>query len=99
VVSATVVSSVSVCLGKSNAQLTTEHKTSHNGTIGDSVSSPHTDEGDTMPDYLVELRGEAREVYAVTADSADEAREQWAGGSLYVSEASSMEVYDVREDS
>jgi hypothetical protein len=51
-----------------------------------------------MTDYLVELRGESREVYYVTASSPEEARENWMNGSLYVSESSSMEVYDVRED-
>lgn len=51
-----------------------------------------------MPDYIVELRGDVRELYTVTADSAEEARENWMSGSLFSSEASGMEVYDVRED-
>jgi 16S rRNA C967 or C1407 C5-methylase (RsmB/RsmF family) len=51
-----------------------------------------------MPEYIVEMRGECREVYVVEADSEIEARENWMNGSLQVQEASSMEVYDVRED-
>ena len=48
--------------------------------------------------YLVEMHGDVREVYAVDADSPEEAREAWAYGDLVVSEASSMEFYSVRED-
>lgn len=51
-----------------------------------------------MPDYVVTLRGEAREVYIVTADTAEEARERWSEGSFQVAEAYGMEVEDVRED-
>jgi hypothetical protein len=48
--------------------------------------------------YLVELRGESREVYYVEADSAEEARKNWMHGSLQVSEAYGMEVESIRED-
>lgn len=51
-----------------------------------------------MTTYLVELRGEVREVYTVEADSPEDARENWDKGDLYVSESSSMEVYTVEED-
>lgn len=52
-----------------------------------------------MPDYRVTLRGESREVYVITADTPEEARERWSEGDLYVSEASGMEVDSVEEDS
>jgi hypothetical protein len=52
-----------------------------------------------MAEYIVEMRGECREVYIVEADSEAEARENWMNGSLQVQEGSSMEIYDVREDS
>jgi Zn-finger nucleic acid-binding protein len=49
--------------------------------------------------YRVELRGESREVYAVEADSADEAREVWAErGTLEVQECYGMGVESVEED-
>lgn len=51
-----------------------------------------------MPDYLVELTGDLREVYAVEAASAEEARENWMDGHLVNSEAQGMSVYSVRED-
>lgn len=51
-----------------------------------------------MPDYLVELTGDVREVYAVTADSPEEAQENWMDGHLVISEAQGMSVYSVRED-
>lgn len=51
-----------------------------------------------MTAYMVELRGESREVYTVEADSAEEARERWAHGDLYVSEVSGMEVVSVVVD-
>jgi hypothetical protein len=44
------------------------------------------------------LYGQAREVYTVTADSPEDARERWDQGNLFVSEASSMEVASVEED-
>lgn len=51
-----------------------------------------------MAYYLVELRGESREVYSVEADSVEEAREKWEDGTLEIQESSSVEVYSVRED-
>lgn len=51
-----------------------------------------------MADYLVTMTGESREVYAVTADSEEEARANWQEGHLVVQESSSMEVDDVRLD-
>ena len=51
-----------------------------------------------MPDYRVTLYGDAREVYVVTADTPEEARERWHEGVLYVSEASDMVVDSVEED-
>ena len=51
-----------------------------------------------MPDYLVELTGECREVYAVEAESAEEARANWMDGHLVNSEAMGMSVHSVRED-
>ena len=51
-----------------------------------------------MPEYRVELRGEAREVLIVEADSAEEARENWVTGSSQIIECSSMEVYSVELD-
>jgi hypothetical protein len=54
--------------------------------------------GETVTEYLVTLYGQAREVYIVTAESLEDARERWHEGDLYVSEASSMEVAFVEED-
>lgn len=52
-----------------------------------------------MATYLVEMHGEAREVYAVEANSEEEAIRNWDfQGHLVVSESSSMEFYSVRED-
>jgi hypothetical protein len=51
-----------------------------------------------MSEWIVEMRGDVRELYSVTADTREEAEANWHNGSLVVSEASSMEVYDVRED-
>lgn len=51
-----------------------------------------------MPHYLVELTGDVREVYAVEADSAEDARANWIDGDLVNSEAQGMSVYSVRED-
>jgi hypothetical protein len=51
-----------------------------------------------VPTYRVELRGEARELFTVKADSPEEARERWAEGSSYLLEASSMEVVSVELD-
>jgi hypothetical protein len=51
-----------------------------------------------MTQYLVELRGDVREVYSIEAESADEAAANWHTGHLEISEASGMELVDVRED-
>lgn len=51
-----------------------------------------------MPAWLVELRGEAREVFAVEAETEEEARERWYEGHSQVLEASSMEVVSVELD-
>jgi hypothetical protein len=51
-----------------------------------------------MTTYKVELRGEARELFTVEADSPEKAAEKWADGESYLLEASSMEVYSVEED-
>lgn len=51
-----------------------------------------------MTVYRVELRGDVRELYVVIADSPEDARRRWQEGDLYLSEASSMEVYAVEED-
>jgi hypothetical protein len=49
-----------------------------------------------MPTYLVELRGDAREVYAVEADDPADAPEKWHTGTLVISEASGMDVESIR---
>jgi hypothetical protein len=51
-----------------------------------------------MPGYLVELRGESREVYYVEADSEEMAEERWMTGDLQVQESSSMEIFSIQED-
>lgn len=52
-----------------------------------------------MPDYLVEYTGNVREVYSVTADSAEAAKDVPLDEMyLVISESSSMEFYSVRED-
>lgn len=51
-----------------------------------------------MAQYLVELRGEAREVYVVEAESEDDARENWQQGTLDLTECYGMGVESVRED-
>jgi hypothetical protein len=48
--------------------------------------------------YLVEMVGEAREVYIVEAESEDEARANWMNGFHQITEASGMEVVSVRLD-
>jgi hypothetical protein len=51
--------------------------------------------GETVTEYLVTLYGQAREVYIVTAESLEDARERWHEGDLYVSRrhlAASMRV-------
>jgi hypothetical protein len=51
-----------------------------------------------MAVYRVEMRGEVREIYLIEAESEEDAKNRWHQGDLYVSEASGMEVYDVKED-
>jgi hypothetical protein len=48
--------------------------------------------------WIVEMVGEVRELYAVEADTADEARERWMEGERVLAESSSMEFHSVRED-
>lgn len=48
-----------------------------------------------MAQYLVELTGEAREVFMVEADSPEEAEANWADGHSVVLEASGMSVASV----
>jgi hypothetical protein len=50
-----------------------------------------------MAEYEVELVGEVREVYIVSAGDEEEAARMWPGGELKLSEASSMEVTNVKE--
>lgn len=52
-----------------------------------------------MPQFMVELHGEVRELYLVEADTAEEAEERWSESPLYLSEASGMEIYSVTEES
>lgn len=51
-----------------------------------------------MKQYLVELRGECREVYVVDAESEQEARDNWMNGHHQITEAEGMEVVGVRLD-
>ena len=56
-------------------------------------------EGNTMrQQYLVEMQGEVREVYAVEADSPEDAAERWMDGYLFVSESMGTEVFSVTVD-
>jgi hypothetical protein len=48
--------------------------------------------------YRVELRGEARELFTIEAESPEDAAERWFEGSSYLLEASGMEVVSVEED-
>ncbi len=48
--------------------------------------------------YLVELRGDSREVYVVEADTEEEARAHWWAGWLSIQESSGMVVTSVRLD-
>lgn len=50
-----------------------------------------------MSIYIVEMHGEVRELYEVEAESAEEARENWADGTLVLSEAYGMDFYSVTE--
>ncbi len=52
-----------------------------------------------MSEYLVELKGDCREVYIVNASSEQEARDNWMNGSHLLIEAEGMEVLSVRLDS
>jgi hypothetical protein len=51
-----------------------------------------------MPQYTVECRGEARELYTVEADSEEEAMAKWAEGDCYLTEVSSAEPVSARRD-
>lgn len=51
-----------------------------------------------MTTYLVELECEAREVYAVEADSPEEASERWDRGVRVVAEINAGTVISVREE-
>lgn len=52
-----------------------------------------------MPTYTVELEADyAREVYAVEADSPEEAAASWATGTLVVSEVEAGKVVNVTLD-
>jgi hypothetical protein len=52
-----------------------------------------------MPTFDVEVRGQAREVYSVEAESAEQAAALWhLAGQPAVSEAYDMEVYSVTEE-
>lgn len=44
-----------------------------------------------MPEFEVTVYTRVREVYAVTADSAEQARAEWAEGALQLSECESVE--------
>jgi hypothetical protein len=48
--------------------------------------------------WLVEMHGEVRELYSVEADTEENAIEHWSDGVLVLSEASSMEIYSIREE-
>lgn len=50
-----------------------------------------------MPEYEVTWEGRVREVYYVTADSPEEARERWSDEEPTISEAWDGEVVSVRE--
>lgn len=52
-----------------------------------------------MPEFIVELHGEVRELYQVTAETAEEAAQNWFHGELYLTEVSGAEVYSVEQDS
>lgn len=48
--------------------------------------------------WRVECTGDVREVYSVLAETEEEAMAGWAGGTLEVSEASSVEPVSARAD-
>ena len=48
--------------------------------------------------YTVECRGEARELFAVEADSPEEAMKNWFNGDSFLIECSSMEPVSVTKD-
>jgi len=47
--------------------------------------------------FIVEVHGDARELYQVAADDEDEASKRWADHSPFLTEVSSAEVYSVSE--
>ena len=51
-----------------------------------------------MSTYRVELTGEAREVYYVEAEDAEDAAQNWSQGDHELTEAFGMEVTSVTED-
>ena len=51
-----------------------------------------------MTGYLVEMRTTMREVYYVEANSAEEAKRDWADGEVQIQEAIDSEFYDIREE-
>ena len=51
-----------------------------------------------MKEFMVEMHGDVREIYVVTAETAEEAAENWSSGHLYLSESSSLELYSVTEE-
>jgi hypothetical protein len=51
-----------------------------------------------MTTYRVELRGDARELFTVEADSPEEAARRWHEGDSFLLEASGMEVVSVTEE-
>lgn len=55
-------------------------------------------EGSRVTTYLVECEGQVREVYAVEADSEQEAMDRWATGNLVIQEAYSVEPVSAEVD-
>ena len=51
-----------------------------------------------MAEYLVEMRGESREVYLVIADSPEQAALKWSDGALVLQEPMGFELYSVEEE-
>lgn len=51
-----------------------------------------------MTGYLVEMRGEVREVYYVEADTEEEAIANWFEGQLFMSETMGVDFYSCREE-
>jgi hypothetical protein len=51
-----------------------------------------------MPNFIVECEGIARELYAIEADSEEEAMKNWASGACILTEVTSAEPISVRRD-